>query len=226
MEKRGLYLAVLEAMDKQFGKLFEYVRSNADLRSNTLILICSDNGPELGAGRAGHLKGYKTHLYDGGIRSSLIVWGPGFMSENVMGTRNRESPFSAIDLVPSMLAFADVGPNENIKYDGEQILETILGKSGASRESPIYYSRPPDRKNYYGFENLPDLAVRSGDWKLLCDYDGKRPELFNMLKDPGESRNLAEIHPDLTRDLTQKVITWYESMPNLKQEDPANKFIK
>ncbi len=55
--KRGLYLAVLEAMDKQFGKLLDYVRNNEDIKENTLILICSDNGPELGAGQAGILKG-------------------------------------------------------------------------------------------------------------------------------------------------------------------------
>ena len=51
--KRDLYLGVLEAMDQQFGKLFDYVRGNDKLRGNTLILICSDNGCEKGAGRAG-----------------------------------------------------------------------------------------------------------------------------------------------------------------------------
>lgn len=61
--KRGLYLAVLEAMDKQMGKLFDYIQSNEDLRDNTLILLCSDIGPEMGAGKAGELKGYKTHHY-------------------------------------------------------------------------------------------------------------------------------------------------------------------
>ena len=80
-------------------------RNNEDLRQNTLILVCSDNGPELGAGRSGNLKGYKTHLYEGGIRSSLVVWGPGFINEKAKGTRNKESVFSAIDLTPSLLEF-------------------------------------------------------------------------------------------------------------------------
>lgn len=71
--KRAMYLAVLEAMDKQFGKLFAYINSDKQLRENTLVIFCSDNGPEEGAGRSAELKGYKGHLYEGGIRSSFIV---------------------------------------------------------------------------------------------------------------------------------------------------------
>jgi uncharacterized sulfatase len=174
-----------------------------------LILLCSDNGPELGAGRAGDLKGYKTHLYEGGIRSPLVVWGPAFIDEKVKGTRNKESVFSAIDLTPSLLEFTGTKVPENSHFDGENMMKTILGKSGLSRESPIFFSRPPDRKNYYGFENLPDLAVREGEWKLLCDYDGSRQELYNIVSDPGETRNLAEVHPGIAYTMTGKVLSWY-----------------
>jgi uncharacterized sulfatase len=71
--KRGLYLAVLQAMDRQFGKLFDHIRDTPALRDNTLILVCSDNGPEAGAGSAGPFLGGKTTLYEGGIRSPLIA---------------------------------------------------------------------------------------------------------------------------------------------------------
>jgi arylsulfatase A-like enzyme len=214
--KRGLYLAVLEAMDAQFGKLFDYIKNNEDLRENTLILICSDNGPELGAGRAGNLKGYKTHLYEGGIRSSLVVWGAGFIKEKVKGTRNKESVFSAIDLVPSLLNFAGGLPPVNANYDGENKIETILGESTSSRTEPLFYSRPPDRKNYYGFENLPDLAIRQGKWKLLCDYDGGRPELYDIIADPGETTNLAESNSPIVDSMTKQLVDWWESMPKGK----------
>ncbi|MFD2825880.1 sulfatase [Leeuwenhoekiella polynyae] len=211
--KRGLYLAVLEAMDKQLGKLFEYIEADEKLRDNTLILICSDNGPELGAGSAAHLKGYKTHLFEGGIRSSLVVWGPGFIKEEAQGTRNAASVFSAIDLTPSLLTFTGAQAPENVNYDGENLIETLIGKANRSRQAPIFYSRPPDRKNYYGFKNLPDLAVRVGDWKLLCDYDGSRPQLYNLIKDPSETTNRAAEQPERTAALTQQVLAWYEKMP-------------
>lgn len=215
--KRGLYLAVLEAMDKQFGKLFDYIQQNEKLAKNTLILVCSDNGPELGAGQAGHLKGYKTHLYEGGIRSSLVVWGPGFMTEDVKGTRNKTSVFSAIDLVPSLLAFTGTAGATNADYDGENSLSVILGASNSSRQKPLFYSRPPDRKNYYGFENLPDLAMREGKWKLLCDYDGSRPELYDLTVDPGETQNLAEMKPEIVESMLEQVLVWWDAMPRIEE---------
>ncbi|MFY0652701.1 MAG: sulfatase-like hydrolase/transferase [Cyclobacteriaceae bacterium] len=217
--KRGLYLAVLEAMDKQFGKLFDYIKNNEKLRDNTLILVCSDNGPELGAGKAGNLKGYKTHLYEGGIRSSLIVWGPTFVVKEAQGKRNKESVFSAVDLVPSLLKFTNTRADSKIQYDGENKLETILGKSNASRKSPIFYSRPPDRKNYYGFKDLPDLAMRDGKWKLLCDYDGSRPELFDILADPGETTNLSGDNNEVVNAMTKRLVSWWESMPKLESAE-------
>jgi len=212
--KRELYLAVLEEMDKQFAPLFDFIRNDEKLRNNTMILICSDNGPEPDAGRAGVLKGFKTHLYEGGIRSSLIVWAPGLMSKSAIGTRNKESVFSAIDLTPSLLKLTGAQSPVDATYDGEVLLDVLLGRSNESRKSPIYFSRPPDRKNYYGFKNLPDLAVRHDKWKLLCDYDGSRPELYDLSSDPSESKNLADTQPDLTQDLVNKVVTWHQSISN------------
>ena len=210
--KRELYLAVLEEMDKQFAPLFDFIRNDEKLRNNTMILICSDNGPEPDAGRAGVLKGFKTHLYEGGIRSSLIVWAPGLMSKSAIGTRNKDSVFSAMDLTPSLLKITGAQALTDANYDGEVLLDVLLGRSNESRKSPIYFSRPPDRKNYYGFKNLPDLAVRHDKWKLLCDYDGSRPELYDLSSDPGESNNLADTQPDVAKDLLNKVVTWHKSI--------------
>lgn len=210
--KRELYLSVLESMDRQLGVLFDHVRSNERLRENTLILICSDNGHEPGAGKAGPFKGCKTNLFEGGIRSPLIAWGPGFIDH--AGVRNRDSVFCAIDLVPSLVHFAGVPNPPSVEYDGEDVLSTILGRSDASREAPIFWSRPPDRKNFYGFENLPDLAIRAGDWKLLCDYDGSRPMLFNLEDDLSESNNLASSHTDKVEGLVRLALEWYADVAN------------
>ncbi|MGI9469116.1 MAG: sulfatase-like hydrolase/transferase [Rubripirellula sp.] len=211
--KRGLYLAVLEAMDRQFAKLFAYIRENPKLRDNTLVLVCSDNGCELGAGQAGPLKGYKTHLFEGGIRSPLVVWGPGLVAADAVGTRNTTSVFSAIDLTPSLLTLAHAKPPSGTIYDGEDVLDTLLGKSTAGRQTEIYFRRPPDRKNYYGFSQLPDLAVRQGAWKLLCDYDGSRSQLYNLIDDPGEEDNLAADKPEVVSKLTAKLLAWNNTMP-------------
>ncbi|WP_339742080.1 sulfatase-like hydrolase/transferase [uncultured Rubinisphaera sp.] len=211
--KRELYLGVLETMDEQLGELFDVIQSDPQLKQNTLILICSDNGPEPGAGSAGPFRGYKTMLYEGGIRSPLIAWGPGLMEESVQGQVNQTSVFAAIDLVPSLLEITGTEPDENVQFDGENLAGVLLGQSDQSRQDPIYFRRPPDRDSFYGVEDLPDLAVRDGNWKLLCEYDGSQAELYDLKNDRGETKNVADDHPEIINRLKKQVVDWQESMP-------------
>ena len=211
--KRQLFLSVLEEMDRQLGKLFDYVKNDPELAENTLILACSDNGPEQGAGVAGPFRGFKTHLFEGGIRSSLVVWAPRMMAKKAIGTVNRDSVFSAIDLVPTLLTICDTSPPQGISFDGESLPEILLGKSKKSRKQDIFFRRPPDRDSFYGIKDLPDLAIRSGKWKLLCEYDGSDPLLFDINKDRGETKNLADQNHEIVKKLSGKLMAWHQSMP-------------
>ena len=208
--KKALYQRVLVEMDQQLGSLFQHVRERPDLNRNTLILVCSDNGPEKGAGSAGVLRGYKTQLYEGGIRSPLIAWGPNILER--VAFVDRDSFFSAMDLVPTLLELTGTQPPPNVTLDGEALLGTLKGQGGA-RSKPLFFRRPPDRNSFYGDPNLPDLAVREGRWKLLCEYDGSQPQLYDLMSDPKESQNLVAQQPELTSQLTNRLVAWHQSMP-------------
>ena len=213
---RHLYLKVLEAMDAQLAPLFNLVHDDQRLRENTLILVCSDNGPEVGFGSAGHLKGHKATLYEGGIRSSLIAWAPGLMEDSVQGSRNKASIFSAMDLVPSMLSIA--GVQSDARFDGESLERTLLGASEESRSQPLFFRRPPDREDFRHYTELPDLAVRDGPWKLYCDYDGASPQLYHLEKDPSETRNVVSENTEVAGRLTHALLRWNASMPKDRGE--------
>ena len=213
--KHDMYHAVLVEMDRQFGKIFDHIRSTPELRDNTLVLICSDNGPEPGAGSAGPFRGYKTTLYEGGTRSPLIAWGPGLLNPSTTNTTNEASVFAAFDLVPSMLAIAGVEAPKEVRFDGQDLSPVLLGKSTASRIAPIFWRRPPDRKTATDKlpERLPDLAMREGDWKFLCEYDGTKPQLYDLAKDRAETTNLADQYQDIVQRMTKSVLDWHHSMP-------------
>lgn len=211
-KKRTLYHAVLENMDRQLGALFDYVRNSEKLCNNTIILVCSDNGPEPGAGSAGQFRGGKGCLFEGGIRSPLIVWAPGYLNPAVEGQWNRTSYFAAIDLVPSILELAKV-KSEPDTWDGQAMADTLLGKSTQGRTHPLFFRRPPDRPEGYGVDNLPDLAVRSSNWKLLCEYDGSNPELYDLDKDPSESSDIASQQPQIVAELVEQLLAWQETLP-------------
>ncbi len=211
--KRGLYLGVLKTLDEQLAPLFDRVRNDIELRNNTLIFVCSDNGPEDGAGSAGAFRGLKGMLYEGGIRSPLIVWGPGYIAKEKAGTLNSTSILAAIDFAPSVLKIAGFSTLEGIEFDGEDVADTLLGRSDSSRSKPIFFRRPPDRPRHNGEGSLPDLAVRDGKWKLLCEYNGAEPELYNLETDTSESTNVADANPDVVARLTAAVLQWNNALP-------------
>jgi arylsulfatase A-like enzyme len=210
--KRALYRGVLKNMDEQLGKLFKFVRSSDELRENTLILLCSDNGPEKGAGSALPLRGHKTNLYEGGIRSPLIVWGPAFMEEKKRGTVNEENYFCALDIPRSLANIAGLELAGETGMDGEDVAATMLGLQRRSRTAPIYWRRPPDRPGTKQ-EDYPDLAMRDGAWKLLCEYDGSDPQLYDLVADRSETTNLATAQSEIVIKMLERLTEWNEAMP-------------
>ena len=89
--------------------------------------------------------------------------------------------------------------------DGENLADTLLGKSKASRQTPIFWRRPPDRPGFgNGFdEDNPDLAVRDGKWKFSVNYDGSSPQLYDLSDDISETRNIADEHSEVAERLKQ-----------------------
>lgn len=208
--KRALYLGVLENMDAQLAALFDYIRNDANLRDNTLIIVASDNGCELGAGSAGELRGSKGTLYEGGFREPLIVWGPGVLDGKAVGSTNDKTVISSVDVVASLLKIAGAQPSADAELDGEDLSSALLGSTQSQRTKPLYWVRPPDRPGQEG-ANLPDLAIRSGNWKLLTEYDGDRPELYDLATDPNEQSNLADAHPETVDSLKAELLDWYRT---------------
>ncbi|XZE45115.1 sulfatase-like hydrolase/transferase [Pirellulaceae bacterium SH467] len=213
--KRALYRSVLNSMDEQLGVLFNYVRDHASLRNNTLILLCSDNGPEFGAGTCEPFRGAKTWLYEGGVRSPLLVWGPGFLEPKTVGTTNEQSVLCALDINRSLYSFCNVPLPSGTTLDGEDLAGTLLGKERGARQAPIFWRRPPDRTGFSaGFqEDNPDLSVRRGKWKYYVNYDGSDPQLYDLEADVSEKENRANSEPSVVSELHRLVMQWNESMP-------------
>ncbi len=210
--KRALYYAVLKAMDDQLATLFDRVRNDDQLRNNTLILIASDNGHEEGAGQSDPLRGAKTWLYEGGIRSPLIVWGPGLSPAGAGGLTNDASILCALDLNRSLYTITGADLPKGVTLDGEDLSPTLLGRSADGRQAPIFWRRPPDRPGTPEEDN-PDLAVRDGKWKFLINYDGSDPQLYDLNLDQSESNNVSERFPQISARLRKATFDWNAPMP-------------
>lgn len=211
-QKRTLYYNVLANMDAQLGVLLDRVRSDPKLRDNTLIFFASDNGPEPGAGRSDPLRGSKGELWEGGIRSPLIVWAPSLMPQEVRGTINNQAVLSSVDLNRSIAAITGATLPTGYQPDGEDLRPILFGKSTASRAEPLMWRRPPDRPSQPN-NRRPDLAIRRGPWKLVCDFDGQNAELYNIVEDESEQRNVVSQQEEVAKQLSDAVLKWNSELP-------------
>ena len=211
--KKALYHGVLVEMDQQLAPLFDFIRNDETLSRNTLIVLFGDNGPEPGAGSSAPLRGTKGMLYEGGTRSSLIVWGPGLQNKTAQGTRNNVAVFQSVDMLPSLLKIAEINAPKGVTFDGEDFSAVMLGlEKNQERNNPIFWRRPPDRPGPQN-EPWPDLALKDGSWKFFMQFDGSRPQLYDIVKDVAETKNLAAKHPELVAKYTQALKNWNQPLP-------------
>jgi arylsulfatase A-like enzyme len=210
---------VLDIYDKQMGRLLDGLKE-LGMEENTILIFTSDNGPlpSFRGSRSAGLRGTKLSLYEGGIRMPFIIKWPGHVP---MGKTDNKSVVSATDLLPSLAAMAGIGLPPNYKGDGEDRQGVFLGIP-SERKGDIYWEYG---RNSYGFnypkqENYksPNLAIRSGQWKLLVDYRKNNVELYNMEMDKFETQNVSGQHPSLVKDLKEKLWTWRMYLPELTPE--------
>jgi arylsulfatase A-like enzyme len=98
-----------------------------------------------------------------------------------------QSPVHAVDWMPTLCALAGVKPATELKWDGINVWPLLIQSAGSLPVRTIYSAAPGFRAQ----------MVRHGDWKLIVtsanDKKSKagQVELFNVVTDPGESKNLA-----------------------------------
>ncbi len=185
------YAAMINDLDDQVGSIVDFLKEK-NLLDNTLIIVTSDNGankpgglndPDFFGSTSG-LRGYKSDLYEGGIRAPMIAYWNGTIKK---GQSNVMSAFW--DMMPTFAQLAGQTP----KYtDGISMVPTFLGQEQKLHDSL-----------YWEFHNK--RAVRKGDWKLVVFLpQGKKEgsvELYNLANDRAETKNVAQQNPEKTAEL-------------------------
>ncbi len=211
-----VYCASVTALDDGIGRLLKGLEE-LGLSDRTILVFSSDNGPEdyhtgfaenAGTGNPGPHNGRKRSLYEGGIRTPLIVAWPKHVPA---GKTNKQTVVAAVDFLPTVCRLAGVEAPASLKPDGEEMSDVWLG-ADRSRRRPLFWE--------WLFEVVgdpsytpPRTAVRDGDFKLLINPDGSRPELYNIPDDPTEQHNLAASRAEVVRRLKQELDAWQATLP-------------
>ncbi len=221
-----VFAASMADLDTQLGRLFEGLRE-LDLEQNTVVIFSSDNGPEdyrignaanAGVGSPGPHRARKRSLYEGGIRSPLLVRWPGHVKA---GAADETSVIGAVDFLPMICSLAGVKPPDSLKPDGEDMSDVLIGES-RPRRGPLFWEW---RFAVTGGGDYapPRFAVRDGDWKLFTSPDRSRVELYNIPRDAEERNNVATEQPRVVDGLVEKVHAWGKTLPPGPTGEPAKK---
>lgn len=191
------YAAMISYLDENIGKLVAQLKAEG-IYDNTLIIFTSDNGPTFNGGsdspwfnsakpfrsEEGRGKGY---VYEGGIRVPMIASWPG----HIKGGTTTDHISAHYDV---MATLGDIAGYEEPAYtDGLSFLPTLLSDIGQKQHEFLYWEFPE-----YGGQ----LAIRMGDWKVVRtglkdNNNSPTMELYNLRSDIGETRNLADQHPEI-----------------------------
>ena len=181
--------AMITRMDRDIGRLFQLLK-DLELDENTIVFFCSDNGAaRRWEGRfdaSGILRGRKRDLYEGGIRTPMIVRWPGRVSAG----QTNDTPWYFADVLPTLAELA--GATAPANMDGISVLPTILGKKQNLSDRYLYWEF---------YENGFQQAVRQGDWKGIRLALGAPLELYDLSEDIQEIENVAAANPEIVAGL-------------------------
>ena len=209
---------VLDEYDRQIGRLLDGLDS-LGMTSNTLVIFTSDNGPEphFEHKRSRGLRGMKISLYEGGVNLPFLVRWPG---HTPVGKIDNSSVICGVDFFPTLchIAGAEIPPDVSSTLEGQDVTAALEGKP-FTRQKKIFweYGRHPRGEGYAypgnPYDVSPNVAMREGNWKLLVNADGSDRELYDIVADPNETRNVAKQHPDVADRMAAEAIAWRKALP-------------
>jgi arylsulfatase A-like enzyme len=203
------YAAYTSHMDACLGRVIDAVAQRSEMR-NTIIIFCSDNGamesigiealnkypgyheecPRLGSNLP--WRGRKGTLYEGGIRTPMIVHWHGELQPAKV-----ETPVHMVDWMPTFQNLVGGKTPEDPQYDGTDIWDVVSGKTAHAPDRPIYWKY---HNSHYGLmlENLKLVARDLGGPEMQC-------ELYNIREDPYEKRDLAGDLPGKVKSMLDEI---------------------
>ncbi|QBY06119.1 N-acetylgalactosamine-6-sulfatase [Thalassotalea sp. HSM 43] len=194
------YYGVVTEMDEQIGRLRKALKK-LGVERNTLLTFTSDNGPEgktknsngRTAGVTGGLRGRKRDLFEGGVRvPTLAVW-----PKHITAGTTVSLPSSTLDYFPTVAEIVGYSMPDSRPIDGISLLPLLINNK----------SQP----NFKRHKAIPFIAKEKaslidGGYKLVTSVkNNNKFELYDLVKDPSETSDVASQYPELVAKMSQQI---------------------
>ena len=203
------YAALVESLDAAVGRVLKALEDQG-VAKNTFVVFASDNGgvhiSELKESPATYnapSRAGKGFVYEGGLRTPLIIRYPGRLASSVIS-----EPVVLGDLCPTICALAKVPAPATLDF---QDISPLLFDSKPpvdAKPRALFWHQP----HYMNQGGKPAGVAREGEWKLIEQYEDGSLELYNLAKDPSETTDLAAAEPARVAALRGKLEAWRRSV--------------
>jgi arylsulfatase/arylsulfatase A len=218
-DKRARIFAMITNIDDNIGRLFKRL-DKLGLAENTIVIFMVDNGPN-GRRYVAGMKGNKSNVHEGGIRSPFFVHWPAGLEAG----HSSERIAAHIDVMPTILDACGVEKPAGLKLDGRSLLPLLKGQQvdWPDRMIVIQSHRGNKPVLYHNF------AARTQKWKLLNasgfaneNLKGKPEfELYDMASDPLEENDLAKERLEIVETMRRKYERWFADVSSTRPDNYA-----
>ena len=209
---------MVEWFDQTTGELLDHVKEKG-WEDNTIIVYTCDNGWIQSVDARGYAPRSKRAPHEGGIRTPVMFKYHGVIPPAL----NTEDVVSNVDIVPTIhsLLGLEKGTLPGIDVLNETDLNNRSVVFAEAYDHDIRNIEVPTESLLY------QIAVEK-EWKLLvpnkdmvqkdattrkeerAGYYSKDVQLFNLVKDPSESTNVAAEYPEEVERLTKEINAWWQ----------------
>jgi len=221
------YFANVSHLDRAVGRLLARLDA-LGVAERTVVLFTSDNGPEMHGrhaqaqrsyGSAGPLRGKKLQLWEGGIRVPTVVRWPGHVPAG--SSSDRIAGF--VDVLPTVCELAGIAAPSGRTLDGVSLAGMLTAGSEPERRTPLFWyhykawggPRAAIREQRFklvGYWDGPEVlhtdssTMRPGDQELIRAARLVRFELFDLVADPEERRDVSTLYPGEAERLRARLV--------------------
>ena len=191
------YFAAITALDLNVGRILEKLEQ-LGLRENTLVVFSSDNGYSCGHHGFWH-KGNGTfplNMYENSVKVPFIMSQPGRIPQG----QNAGAMVSQYDFMPTLLDYLGMEVPDDSMSPGRTFVPALLGETNDAQDEVVIFDE-------YG----PVRMIRTQEWKYVHRYPYGPHELYDLVNDPGERKNLVDDKSknSLVGEMRQQLASWF-----------------
>jgi arylsulfatase A-like enzyme len=201
-EPRAQFYGMITNIDDNVGRLLARLQEMG-LDDNTIVIFMTDNGTaagyndQTGAGFNAGMRGFKGSEYDGGHRVPCFIRWTGTLPADKDVT-----PIAAhIDLLPTLIELCGFKKPQKVAFDGASLVPLLTGKGAADWPGRTLFVHSQRIEHP---ETWRKSAVMTDRWRLI-----NGTELFDMIVDPGQKKDVAADHPKVVAELRKAYDGWW-----------------